>query len=113
MTVEVTEKDQNYGSTRYITRWTLIISLGLALEFVARFLGYAENPLNFYHPLIPAFTGISASLLLLAGYFMIMSEKSRRLTMYRRNAVMVAILGLFMLGSFFIFKEIIPLIFEG
>ena len=85
--------------------------LGLFVEFFARFLGYADNPLNFYHPLIPAFTGISAALIILAGYFAFLNVKSRQDSMHRRTAVMVIVLGILMLGSFFIFKEIVPMIF--
>jgi len=103
--------EQQYGNARYIRTWTILVLSGLAIEFVARFLGYDANPLNFYHPLIPAFTGISAALLVLAGYFMLMSEKSKQSSIYRRNGVMVVITGLLMLGGFFMFKEIVPLIF--
>ena len=102
---------QHYGNARYINTWTILVLSGLVIEFIARFLGYETNPLNFYHPLIPAFTGISAALLVLAGYFMLMSEKAKQSSMYRRNGVMVVITGLLMLGGFFLFKEIVPLIF--
>ena len=102
---------QEYGDSRYIITWTSIFALGLVIEFLSRFLGYDNNPLNFYHPLIPAFTGISAALIILAGYFVLMSERTKKDSIRRRNGVMIVVLGVLMLGSFFIFKEMIPLIF--
>ena len=103
--------DNNYGDSRYIVTWTVVFALGLTLEFFARFLGYADNPLAFYHPLIPAFTGISAALLILVGYFVLMAEKAKKNSMARRNGVMIIVLGTLMLASFFIFKQIMPMIF--
>jgi len=105
------KNERLYGDARFINTWTILVLSGLVIEFIARFLGYETNPLDFYHPLIPAFTGISAALLVLAGYFMLMSEKAKQNSLYRRNAVMVAITGVLMLGGFFVFKEIMPLIF--
>ena len=102
---------QEYGSPRYIITWTIVVALGLVVEFFSRFLGYENNPLAFYHPLIPAFTGISAALIILAAYFFLMSDKTKKDSLRRRNGVMIVLLGLLMLGSFFIFKEIMPLIF--
>ena len=105
------KNNQSYGDSAYIVKWTIIILLGLLLEFIARFLGYADNPLAFYHPLIPAFTGISAALIILVGYFVLMGAKAKTDSMSRRNGVMIIVLGLLMLISFFLFKEIIPLVF--
>jgi len=104
-------RTQQYGNSRYIVVWTVVIMLGLALQFFARVLGYEDNPLNFYHPLVPAFTGVSSAVLVLVGYFILMNEKAKKSSMTRRNGVLIVILGLSMLGAFFICKEIIPLIF--
>jgi len=104
-------REKQYGNARFINTWTILILSGLVIEFVARLLGYDENPLDFYHPLIPAFTGISAALLVLAGYFMLMSEKAKQSSLYRRNGAMVVITGVLMLGAFFLFKEIVSMIF--
>ena len=109
--MEDTVNNKKYGDTRYIAIWTTVFVLGLVLEFFARLLGYADNPLNFYHPLIPAFTGVSAALLVLAGYFVLADEKTKGSSMAKRNGVLIVILGILMLAAFFIFKEIIPLIF--
>jgi len=102
---------REYGTTRYTVTWTILILFGIVVEFVARLLGYADNPFAFYHPLIPAFTGISAALIILMGYFSLMSEKAKKSSMARRNGVMIIVLGSLMLICFFVFSKIIPMIF--
>jgi membrane associated rhomboid family serine protease len=99
------------GNSRYILVWTILFILGMLVEFFARFFGYENNPLSFYHPLIPSLTGMSAAVIVLLGYFILASEKAKKETMTRRNGVMVIVLGVLMLFCFFIFKGIIPLVF--
>jgi hypothetical protein len=102
---------QTYGSMGFIAAWTLLIILGMAVEFLARFFGYAENPADFFHPLIPAFTGIIAALIVLVGCLTLANEKAKQASMVRRKGVLLIMLGGFMLASFFASKQAIPLIF--
>jgi hypothetical protein len=104
-------REQSYGSPGFIAAWTVLILLGILIEFIARFFGYADNPLAVFHPLIPAFTGIMAALIILAGYFTVSGKRARHSTMTRRTGVLLVILGSAMLISFFAFKQVIPLIF--
>jgi heme A synthase len=113
----VTEHSDNqadsrvYGSTGFICLWTVLIMLGLALELAGRLFGYEDNPLVIFHPLIPAFTGIVAALIILGGYFTLTSKRARSTAMTRRAGVLLITLGGSMLVGFFIFKRAIPLIF--
>lgn len=112
---EITETQQNAqgqkGSPQYIVIWTVILILGMTLEFIARVFGYDQNPFGYFHPLIPAFTGILAALIILTGYFMLVSKKAKLDSLVKRNGVLCVILGIMMLACFFIFKEAIPNLF--
>jgi hypothetical protein len=105
------ENKQNYGSAGYIAWWTILIMLGMAVEFLGRLFGYADNPLAVFHPLIPAFTGIAAALIILAGCFGLMNKRAKHDVMAKRTGVLLIVLGASMLISFFIFRQVIPLIF--
>jgi hypothetical protein len=105
------DRDVGYGGTGFIVAWTVLIMLGMAVEFLGRFFGYTDNPLAMYHPLIPAFTGILAAFIILAGYFTLISRQAKQRAMTRRTGVLLITLGISMLIGFFIFKQIIPLIF--
>jgi hypothetical protein len=105
------DKDASYGGTGFIVVWTLLIMLGMVVEFLGRFFGYVGNPLAVFHPLVSAFTGIMAALIILAGYFTLMSQQAKRRAMTRRTGVLLITQGASMLISFFIFKQVIPLIF--
>jgi hypothetical protein len=106
------QKDgQDYGSARFIALWTLLIMSGMVFEFFGRLIGYADNPLAFFHPGISAFTGIVAAIIMLAGYLTLTNARARQNTMIRRKGVLLIALGAFMLVGFFAFKQIIPLLF--
>ncbi|MDR2197597.1 MAG: hypothetical protein LBO07_06525 [Coriobacteriales bacterium] len=99
------------GSVAYIALWTTLIMLGLVVEFLGRFFGYAGNPLAIFHPLIPALTGISAAFVVLAGYFTLVGKRAKRSVMTKRTGVLLVMLGAFMLAGFFVFRQVIPLVF--
>jgi hypothetical protein len=103
--------NKEYGDAGFIVRWTLIIMLGLVFEFFGRLIGYADNPLSFFHPGIAAFTGIVGAFIVLAGYFTLTNKRTAKGTMARRRGVLLVTLGILMLISFFAFRQIIPLIF--
>jgi hypothetical protein len=105
------EDQRDYGSPGFIAAWTGLIMLGLLVEFLGRFFGYADNPLSVFHPLIPAFTSISAAFIILAGYFTIMGKQAKQRTMTRRTGVLLVVLGASMLIGSFVFKQVVPLIF--
>ncbi|MDR1185344.1 MAG: hypothetical protein LBK67_11195 [Coriobacteriales bacterium] len=105
------QDSKDYGSARFITLWTVLIMLGMALEFLGRLFGYADNPLAFYHPVIPALTGIVAAVVILSGYFTLTGKRAKQQTMTRRTGVLLIALGASMLIGFFLFKQMIPQIF--
>jgi len=111
MEVSPSKEDKVYGSSRYVVTWTVVLMLGMSLEFLARLLGYENNPFSYFHPLIPAFTGILAALIIMSGYFVLVNKKAKLNSLYKRNGVMLVILGVLMLACFFMFKEVIPQIF--
>jgi hypothetical protein len=104
-------ESNEYGTTRFIVLWTLLIMLGIILEFFGRFFGYAGNPLSIFHPFIPALTGIIAAIILLAGYFTFTGKRAKQDSMTRRTGMLLITLGSFMLISFFILKRVMPLLF--
>jgi prepilin signal peptidase PulO-like enzyme (type II secretory pathway) len=103
--------DQDYGGVGFIIAWTILIMLGMAVEFLGRFFGYVNNPLSIYYPLISAFTGIAAAFIILAGYFILIGTRAKQKAMVRRKGVLLIALGASMLVSFFVFKQVMPLIF--
>jgi uncharacterized membrane protein len=105
------DTDQNYGDTGFITLWTILIMLGLVFEFFGRLIGYADNPLSFFHPGISAFAGIVAAIIVLVGYLTLTNAQAKQETMTKRKGVLLITLGAFMLVGFFLFKRVIPLIF--
>jgi hypothetical protein len=106
-----TDKGRSYGSAGFIALWTALIMLGMVVEFLGRFFGYVNNPLAIFHPLIPALTGIVAALVILAGYFTLTGKRAKHEVMARRTGVLLIVLGASMLVCFFIFKQVIPLVF--
>ncbi|MDR1082307.1 MAG: hypothetical protein LBL27_00345 [Coriobacteriales bacterium] len=105
------KESQDYGNTGFIVSWTILIMFGLIFEFFGRLVGYANNPLSFFHPGISAFSGIVAAIIILAGYLTLTSARAKQRTMTRRKGVLLIALGAFMLVGFFIFKQVIPLVF--
>jgi hypothetical protein len=105
------DKDQAIGNARFIVLWTVLIMLGLAAEFLGRFFGYKDNPLAIFFPIVSAFGGIMAALIVLAGVMTLMGKRAQQQTMSRRTGVLLITLGGVMLVGFFIFKQTIPLIF--
>ncbi|MDR2109177.1 MAG: hypothetical protein LBP28_06945 [Coriobacteriales bacterium] len=105
------QKDQDAGSTGFIAAWTLLIMLGLAVEFFGRLLGYEGNPLAVHYPWAAMFAGMAAVVIVLAGYFTLAGKQAKQSTMSRRKGVLLLTLGAFMLAGFFIFKQVIPQIF--
>jgi hypothetical protein len=102
---------KDYGSAKFITLWTVLIMLGMVFEFFGRLFGYADNPLAFSYPPIPAFTGIVAAIIILSGYFTLTGKRAKQQTMTRRTGVLLITLGTSMLIGFFLFKQMIPQIF--
>jgi hypothetical protein len=49
----------------------------------------------------------------MAGAYACISGKNKERALFRRNGVLLVLLGCIMLASFFAFKEIIPLLIEG
>jgi hypothetical protein len=109
----MTEHDtgRTIGDTGFIIRWTILIMLGLVAEFLGRFFGYADNPLEIFFPIVSAFGGIMAALIVLTGVMTLMGNRAQQQTMSRRTGVLLITLGGVMLVGFFIFKQTIPLIF--
>jgi uncharacterized membrane protein len=103
--------DAEYGSTGFIVAWTALIIFGLIVEFFGRFFGYANNPLATFHPVISAFAGILAALIILAGCLILMSGRAKQSSLTRRRSILLITMGGIMLVGFFIFKQVIPFIF--
>jgi hypothetical protein len=85
--------------------------LGIIGEFIARFFGYTDNPLAFSYQGIPLFAGTLAAMIIIYGYFALIGKKAKQSTTARRKAVLLIVLGGFMLISFFLSRQIVPLIF--
>jgi hypothetical protein len=100
-----------YGGTGFIVAWTVLIMFGLAFEFLGRFFGYADNPLAIFYPVISAFAGIVAALIILVGCLVLTGARAKQSSMTRRTSILLITLGSTMLVGFFVFKQIIPLIF--
>jgi hypothetical protein len=105
------KESRDYGNAGFIASWTILIMLGLVFEFFGRLIGYVDNPLSFFHPGISAFAGIAAAIIILAGYLTLTNARAKQKTMIRRKGVLLIVLGAFMLVGFFIFKQVIPLVF--
>ena len=99
------------GDSAYIAKWTLLILAGCLLEFCGRFVGYAKNPLGVYFPIIAAITVIIAALIVLYGFFKVWRGFSRAITMSTRTGFMLIVMGIIMIVSFMLFKQIMPLLF--
>ncbi|MDR0347079.1 MAG: hypothetical protein LBH56_01720 [Coriobacteriales bacterium] len=109
----MTESSENRerGGAGFIITWTIVIMLGLAVEFLGRFFGYANNPLAMFHPVVPAFTGILAAIIVVSGCLMLTGKGAKQQSMTRRTSVLLIALGASMLLAFFLFKQVMPLIF--
>jgi glucose uptake protein GlcU len=107
----VSEGGSDYGSTRFIVAWTVLIMFGLGFEFLGRLFGYANNPLSFYLPILSVFAGIVAIVVILSGIFVLARGREKHHTMTIRKGVMLFVLGGAMLVGFFVFKLIVPRIF--
>jgi hypothetical protein len=105
------QDSKDLGSARFITLWTVLIMLGLVLEFFGRLFGYADNPWHFSTAAIPALTGIIAAIIILFGYLTLTGKRAKQQTMTRRTGVLLIALGASMLVGFFLFKQMIPQIF--
>ena len=104
-------KEQIYGGPRFIALWTVLIMLGLALEFVGRFFGYVDGSPAVLRSSLPIFTGALAVVIILSGYFIITGERVKKDTLRKRTGVLFIVQGAFMLIGFFAFKQVMPLIF--
>jgi uncharacterized membrane protein len=102
---------KDYGSTKFVVAWTVLVMLGLGFEFIGRVLGYDNNPFAFYSPVIALFAGAVAIVVTLSGFFALAKGQAKRHAMTMRKGVMLLILGVAMLVGFFVFKMIVPRIF--
>lgn len=102
---------QTVGDSAYIAKWTLLIMGGIILEFIGRFIGYDNNPLGIFFPVVAATTVIASVVIAIFGLYTIWQGSVNKNTMARRTGSMMIIMGLIMLICFFIFKQIIPVIF--
>ncbi|MDR1712919.1 MAG: hypothetical protein LBR39_02025 [Coriobacteriales bacterium] len=99
------------SGSAFATRWTLLIMAGVLLEFVGRLIGYANNPMHYYHPFVAALTTISAAVLVIVGFFRFNGARAVRLSAGQRSGIALMVMGGFMLLASFASKEMIPLIF--
>jgi hypothetical protein len=105
------KQDNIYGSQTYAIKWTILIIVSLAAVFLARLIDTPINPFGIYYPPIALLIGIVTVLLLMYGVYVLLSTKARTSTMVKRKAIMLIIQSIFMLAGFFMFKQIIPLMF--
>jgi uncharacterized membrane protein len=89
----------------------LLILVGVALEFVGRFFGYENNPLESFHSWMAQAALTLAGLAVIVGYFTFLSGGKKHSTLLRRNGVLLIVTGAVMLASSFVFKMTMPLIF--
>ncbi|MDR2672696.1 MAG: hypothetical protein LBC35_05325 [Coriobacteriales bacterium] len=105
------DSQREYGGQGFIITWTLLIMLGLTIEFLGRLLSYEANPFFVSYPFLAVLTGIVAAFITLAGCLLLMNGSAQQLAMARRHAVLLIGLGAAMLAGSFVFKQVIPLIF--
>ena len=102
---------REYGGSGFIAAWTILIVLALVLAFTGRLLGYEQNPLPIHTPLLALLTGLVSVVCIVIGCFVFLKRKTKSRAMTKRRGIMLAVLGVFMLVGFFVFNNMIPLIF--
>jgi hypothetical protein len=107
----MSKSSENYGNTRLVITGTIIVMMGLVVEFLGRFFGYANNPLSAYHPIVAALAGIAAMVVVLGGVFTLGSGRATRDAMTQRKGMFLLVLGSAMIIGFFLFKQVIPHVF--
>ena len=108
---EIKRPEAEYGSSRFIASWTILIILALLIAFLGRLLGYEDNPFHVHTLLLALFAGTASVIIIALGIYVYLKGKASKKTMTRRKGVMIALMGVFMLGGFFAFEMIVPMVF--
>ena len=103
--------NSEFAGTGFIVKWTALVMLGLVLAFMGRVLGYEGSPLFVHTILLALFVGTASIVSLLAGGFYFMKGTYQHRPIIKRNGIMLMVLAVFMLGGFFLFKNVVPLVF--
>ena len=104
--------EQQYGSTGFVAKWTILIMCGLLFVFLARIIDHQGNPFNFFTPAVALLGGITSVILIVIGYFIFTRGCAIPHAMTKRNGIMTIVLGVCMLVGHFVFNMVVSLILK-
>jgi hypothetical protein len=90
----------------------VLFAAGIVVEGVGRFFGWRENPSHIWHEWAPLATVVLAVLICIFGYTRLAKGGEAQDSVKKWTGIVVCLLGLTMVGTSFIFRYLVPLIFS-
>jgi Sec-independent protein secretion pathway component TatC len=91
--------------------WVALFVVGIAFAGAGRFFGWRENPSSIWHEWAPLATVVLAGFVCLFGYLRFAKGSESENSAKRWTGLIICALGLTMIGTSFLFKYVIPLLF--